>query len=77
MLFINLLLLLSAAPIYQGSPQRIFSNIRTEHLAVFYAGCPFEDAIAEKLKDFFEGAFQTWRHRAEKCVINNVDYVEK
>ena len=32
-------LLLSAAPI-QGSPQRMFSNIRTEDLAVFYAGCP-------------------------------------
>ena len=32
------LLLLSAAPI-QGSP-RVFSNIRTQDLAVFYAGCP-------------------------------------
>ena len=34
----NLLLLLflrSAAPIYQGSPQRMFSNIRTEDLTVF------------------------------------------
>ena len=37
----------------------------------------FEDAIAEKPTDLFEGAFQTWRHRAEKCVINNGDYVEK
>ena len=24
----------------QGSPQRMFSNICTEDLAVFYAGCP-------------------------------------
>ena len=37
----------------------------------------FEDAIAEKPTDFFEGAFQTWRHQAEKCVINNGDHVEK
>ena len=37
----------------------------------------FKDAIVEKPTDFFEGAFQTWRHRAEKCVINNGDYVEK
>ena len=33
----------------------------------------FEDAIAEKPTDFFEGAFQMWRHRAEKCMINNGD----
>ena len=32
--------LFSAAPIYQGSPQLMFSNIRTEHLPVFYARCP-------------------------------------
>ena len=37
----------------------------------------FEDAIVKKPTDFFEGAFQTWRHRAEKCLINNRDYVEK
>ena len=39
LLLLLLLLLLSAAPI-QGSPQRMFSNICTEDLAVFYAGCP-------------------------------------
>ena len=32
--------LLLAALIYQGSPQQMFSNICTEDLAVFYAGCP-------------------------------------
>ena len=34
-----LLLLLSVAPIYQGSPQQMFSNIAQNILAVFYAGC--------------------------------------
>ena len=33
--------LLSVAPIYQGSPQRMFSNIRTEDLTAFYARMPF------------------------------------
>ena len=33
-------LLLLTAPIYQGSPQRMFSIIRIEDLVVFYAGCP-------------------------------------
>ena len=44
----KLFLLLSAAPLYQGSPQRIFSNIRTEDLAVFYT----KYAIAEQRREF-------------------------
>ena len=37
----------------------------------------FENAIDEKTADFFERAFHTWRYRAEKCVANDGDYVEK
>ena len=33
--FLLLLLLLSAAPIYQGSPQRLFSNICTQYIFIF------------------------------------------
>ena len=55
-LYYFLLLLLSAAPIYQGLPQRMFSNIRTENLAVFYAGCSTNSSQLKEVEQMGHGS---------------------